>query len=165
MVSVGGFMASYHLPEDKKQKGAITRVMGRRGYFEYGSITSPLSEPSRHLPIRALPTGEQAWWDSLYMIAECPDKRTLNKDDIRKQLKERHGNRKDPTTRYCIEQGEIEGVYCIFSMPMFPLWDNDKVILIGDDAVSPIFIRRGSPTDSPPAHSPSQLRTRCKPSS
>jgi hypothetical protein len=60
MVCVGGFMTSNALPKDPRQDGAMTLVWGRNGYFGYGPATSSPSDPDRHMPSKALPSGDLA---------------------------------------------------------------------------------------------------------
>lgn len=97
----------------------MTLVFGGNGFFGYFfSNTSP-SSPNRDSPYHLSEPGDTVTWWSTYSIAECPtDPKTIDKEDVSRQLRERHGNWRDPVVQNIVNSIEaVENVYPAWTTP------------------------------------------------
>ncbi|KAG8415330.1 hypothetical protein J3458_009188 [Metarhizium acridum] len=95
LCGVGGFIP-YSLVKSDVEIGSMNFVMGGNGFFGYFIAESALDAPHRDSPYHVSPPGESVGWWSTYSVDECPDPKSVDKEDILKQLRERHKDWKDP---------------------------------------------------------------------
>ena len=58
----------------------------------------------------------------------------MNSEEIRTQLRQRHGTWKDPVIQHIIENMTTDRIYPIWTTPDLPHWGQRGVLLIGDAA-------------------------------
>lgn len=109
-------------------------VFGGNGFFGYFHSDSAISDPNRDSPYDVSePGGTISWW-STYAIDECPDHKSIDKDDVTHQLRERHGQWKDPVVQGVIHSARVDNMYPTWTSPQIPTWEREGVVLIGDAA-------------------------------
>ncbi|KAL8813303.1 MAG: hypothetical protein Q9200_000373 [Gallowayella weberi] len=131
MVGVGGFIPSSFLSENEP-RGRMTVTFGAHGFFGYGAST--VASQSNHFAECTAPMGEEATWWSTYETEDLPDTRNFDKEDIQRQLKERHAGWKDPVVRKIVDAAVTDSVYPTWIMPDLPTWHARGLVLIGDAA-------------------------------
>jgi 2-polyprenyl-6-methoxyphenol hydroxylase-like FAD-dependent oxidoreductase len=92
-------------------------TFGPNGFFGY----SPSS------------TTESMWWSTV-QADDLPSQSRIALSDLRKQLKDHHGNWKDPFIQSIIQKADVDHVYPSWTSPELPYWSKDGLILIGDAA-------------------------------
>lgn len=107
-------------------------TFGPHGFFGYGACTS--APASTHDAECSIPQGPEAVWWSTYEIEHPPNTKDMNREDIRKQLLQRHSWWKDPTIRRIIADAEIQSIYPTWTTPELPTWQARGVVLVGDAA-------------------------------
>lgn len=133
LCGVGGFVP-YSLVKGHVEIGSMNFVMGGNGFFGYFIAESALDAPHRDSPYHVSPPGESVGWWSTYSVDECPDPKSVDKEDILKQLRERHKNWKDPVICKVLETSKVTSMYPTWIMPPLPTWERDGVVLVGDAA-------------------------------
>lgn len=128
LVGVGGFVPATHLRE--VPDGQLNMVLGRNGFFGYGySDTSP-SQLGKH--------GDKGIWWSTYSLKSCPtDWRTIDVEDIKDQLRSRHGEWKNSSVRNIVMDEKLDlksALYPTFTVPLLPTWIAGNCVLVGDAA-------------------------------
>ncbi|KAL8768228.1 MAG: hypothetical protein Q9209_005457 [Squamulea sp. 1 TL-2023] len=131
LVGVGGFIPSSYLSE-KQPRGRMIVTFGSHGFFGYGPST--VAPQSNHFAECTAPMGDEAVWWSTYESKDLPDTRRLDRQDIRRQLKERHAGWKDPVVRKTVDEAVIDSVYPTWIMPDLPTWHTRGIVLVGDAA-------------------------------
>lgn len=109
-------------------------VFGGNGFFGYFFSESSMSAANRDSPYHVCEPGDSLAWWSTYEIEECPDRKTLDMDDVTRQLRERHANWKEPVVKKVIQSLEVENMYPTWTLPALPTWERDGVVLVGDAA-------------------------------
>lgn len=109
-------------------------IFGGNGFFGYYFPESHPSDPNRDSPYHVSEPGETLSWWSTYEIKECPDRSTLDMDDVSRQLRERHAQWKDPVIQRIIETARVTNMYPTWTSPPLPTWERDGVVLLGDAA-------------------------------
>ncbi|KJZ75700.1 hypothetical protein HIM_04857 [Hirsutella minnesotensis 3608] len=133
LAGVGGFIPSKDL-KDLVEKGSMNFVFGGNGFFGYFFADSAESSPYRDSPCYVSEPGDKlAWWSS-FTAEECPDPKNLDVEVVSRQLRQRHGNWKDPVVRKVLESIRVENMYPTWSVPPLPTWERDGVVLLGDAA-------------------------------
>ncbi|KAI9799616.1 MAG: hypothetical protein M1833_003931 [Piccolia ochrophora] len=143
LVGVGGFMPSSYLQQPATDlKGEpvtspFTLTFGAAGFFGYGPSDSPAGykvPENVDLTSFVSPVGPTAMWWSTFESAEVPDIKAIDKEDIKRQLKARHGDWNDPVIRKLVEDVNIDLMLPTYTTPSLPTWSRDEVVLIGDAA-------------------------------
>ena len=153
-MGVGGFIPTSELSPEQVS-GRLTMTFGPQGFFGYGVCTSTLFTPASAcesptnetetlrddtqatetlLTQAPNPAGPQAVWWSTYSIADLPDTKTFDRDDIRRQLRSRHSTWADPTIRRIVSTAAIDSIYPTWTTPDLPTWGRNGVVLVGDAA-------------------------------
>lgn len=104
---------------------AMVFTAGRTGFFGYSA-----SGPAPEDPAQA---GTMMWW-STYQTDDVPDRATLDIADIKKQMRERHADWKDPVIQEIIRDVQVDSIYPTWVMPELPTWSENGLVLIGDAA-------------------------------
>jgi 2-polyprenyl-6-methoxyphenol hydroxylase-like FAD-dependent oxidoreductase len=134
LVSIGGFLSSADLKEHI-EKGTMNLIFGGSGFFGYFYSESSKSDPNRDSPYHISEPGETVAWWSTYEIADCPpDPKHIDKEDMARQLRERHGGWSDPVVQKVINKVEVDSMYPTWTSPQLPTWERDGVVLLGDAA-------------------------------
>lgn len=55
-------------------------------------------------------------------------------DDVMRQLRERHGQWKDPVVQSVLTSARVQNMYPTWTSPELPTWERDGVVLLGDAA-------------------------------
>lgn len=109
-------------------------IFGGNGFFGYFYSESDPSDPNRDSPYHVSEPGDSLAWWSTYEIENCPDRKTLDMDDVTRQLRERHSHWKDPVVKNVIQSLRVESMYPTWTIPPLPTWERDGVVLVGDAA-------------------------------
>ncbi|KAL7918434.1 hypothetical protein ACQKWADRAFT_323778 [Trichoderma austrokoningii] len=133
LVGIGGFIPAAGLAEFV-EKGSMNFIFGGNGFFGYFFSDSDPSDPHRDDPRVASEPGETLGWWSTYEIKECPDRSTLDMDDVSRQLRERHAQWKDPVIQRVIKSARVTHMFPTWTSPPLPTWERDGVVLLGDAA-------------------------------
>ncbi|KAL8738181.1 MAG: hypothetical protein Q9181_000994 [Wetmoreana brouardii] len=131
LTGVGGFISSSYLPEDEP-RGRMTVTFGAHGFFGYGAST--VAPQSNHFAECTAPKGSEAVWWSTYETTDVPDTRHFDKDDILRQLKERHAGWHDLTIQKIVDEAVVDSIYPTWLTPELPTWYTDGSVLVGDAA-------------------------------
>ncbi|KLU85895.1 hypothetical protein MAPG_04915 [Magnaporthiopsis poae ATCC 64411] len=116
---VGGVMET-PLPSRVADNKAMVFTFGRDGFFGYAS-GSPAQANSL------------MWW-STFETDSLPSKTRLDPDEIKAQLRQRHGAWSDPVVRDIVSKAEVDTIYPTWALPDLPHWGEDGIVLIGDAA-------------------------------
>ncbi|CAM1508676.1 Fc.00g055240.m01.CDS01 [Cosmosporella sp. VM-42] len=133
LVGVGGFVPAADV-KNFVEKGSMNFIFGGNGFFGYFFCDSDPSAPYRDSPFHISEPGESLAWWSTYEIKSCPDRKSLEMDDVVQQLRERHSQWKDPVVQKVLESVRVQNMYPTWTSPQLPLWDRDGVVLLGDAA-------------------------------
>ncbi|RSL50055.1 hypothetical protein CEP54_012117 [Fusarium duplospermum] len=133
LVGIGGFVAADTLRESV-EKGSINFVFGGSGFFGYFFSDSSPSDPERDSPSHVCEPGDSLAWWSTYEIKECPDAKSLDMDDVMRQLRERHDQWKDPVVQSVLKSAHVQNMFPTWTSPELPTWECDGVVLLGDAA-------------------------------
>ncbi|KAJ5978507.1 hypothetical protein N7501_001849 [Penicillium viridicatum] len=133
LVGVGGFIPAADV-KDFVEPGSMNFVFGGNGFFGYFFSESSMSAVNRDSPYHVSEPGDSLAWWSTYEIEECPDRKTLDMDKVTRQLRERHGNWKEPVVKKVIQSLRVENMYPTWTLPALPTWERDGVVLVGDAA-------------------------------
>jgi 2-polyprenyl-6-methoxyphenol hydroxylase-like FAD-dependent oxidoreductase len=116
--------------------GSMSFVFGGNGFFGYFYSNSDPSSPHRDPAFHVSEPGELVAWWSTYALDECPeDPQAIDREDVARQLRERHSSWQDPVIQTIIHSGvQIDSVYPTWTSPELPTWERDGVILVGDAA-------------------------------
>lgn len=132
-MGIGGFLPSSEI-KDCVEKGSMNFVFGGNGFIGYFHSESAVSDPQRDSPYGVSEPGDTVSWWSTYAIDECPDHKSIDKDDVARQLRERHAHWKDPVVQKVIHSVRVENMYPTWTSPQLPTWERDGVVLVGDAA-------------------------------
>lgn len=116
---VGAFIEG-DVPEAVTKQKSMVFTFGPTGSFGYCSA-APQSQ-------RKL-----GWWSN-WGTPEIPDGNVVDPEEIRRQLKGRHGTWDDPVIRNIIEKMNTDRVYPIWTTPDLPHWGGRGAVLLGDAA-------------------------------
>lgn len=116
---IGSFIES-SLPQEIIEDKSMVFCFGPTGFFGYGS-GGPESANSL------------MWWSN-WDTETAPDRTTIDKDEIKKQLRERHANWKNPVIQFVLENATIDSIYPTWTLPKLPYWGENGLLLIGDAA-------------------------------
>ncbi|RTE82279.1 hypothetical protein BHE90_003198 [Fusarium euwallaceae] len=133
LVGIGGFVPAADVRESV-DKGSINFVFGGSGFFGYFFSDSSPSDPERDSPSHVCEPGDSLAWWSTYEIKECPDTKSLDMDDVMRQLRERHDQWKDPVVQSVLKSAHVQNMYPTWTSPELPIWGRDGVVLLGDAA-------------------------------
>ncbi|KAL1967008.1 hypothetical protein VTN77DRAFT_3532 [Rasamsonia byssochlamydoides] len=136
LVGIGGFIP---ISEDLRKhidKGSMNFVFGGNGFFGYFYSNSSPSDPNRDSAYHVSEPGDSIAWWSTYSLDEPPaDPKAIDREDVTRQLRERHSRWKDPVVKKIIHSGvQIDSVYPTWTSPELPTWERDGVVLVGDAA-------------------------------
>jgi flavin-dependent dehydrogenase len=92
-------------------------VFGRNGFFGYSAADS-----------------NTAMWWSTCQAEDIPEDRKIPSEEMREQLKQRHGHWKDPVVHECIERSTVSQIYPTWTTPDLPTWSSNGLIVLGDAA-------------------------------
>ena len=109
-------------------------MFGGSGFFGYFFSDSSPSDAERDSPSHVCEPGDSLAWWSTYEIKECPDPKSLDMDDVMRQLRERHGQWKDPVVQSVLKSAHIQNMYPTWTSPELPTWERHGVVLLGDAA-------------------------------
>jgi hypothetical protein len=130
---VGGFITADFVRDDV-EKGSMNFVFGGNGFFGYFYSDSAKSAPLRDSPHHVSEPGESLGWWSTYQVDECPDPKTVDKEDIARQLRERHRHWNDPVIQKILHSLDVRNMYPTWTLPPLPTWERFGVVLVGDAA-------------------------------
>ncbi|TLD15408.1 uncharacterized protein PgNI_02364 [Pyricularia grisea] len=116
---VGGFLQMDELPQPALEK-SIVFTFGPAGSFGYCSV-GPLEQ-------RML-----GWWSN-WGQAEMPRSNVMGLEEIRRQLRDRHGAWEDPIIGHVVENMTTDRIYPIWTTPELPCWSRGGAVLLGDAA-------------------------------
>jgi 2-polyprenyl-6-methoxyphenol hydroxylase-like FAD-dependent oxidoreductase len=133
LVGIGGFIPATGLAEFV-EKGSMNFIFGGNGFFGYYFPDSHPSDPNRDSPYLVSEPGETLGWWSTYQIKDCPDRSTLDMEDVCRQLQERHADWKDPVIQRIIKSARATNMYPTWTSPPLPTWERNGVVLLGDAA-------------------------------
>ncbi|KAH7268425.1 hypothetical protein MRS44_011304 [Fusarium solani] len=133
LVGIGGFVPAGDV-RGSVDKGSINFVFGGSGFFGYFFSDSSPSDAERDSPSHICEPGDSLAWWSTYEIKECPDPKSLDMDDVMRQLRERHDQWKDPVVQSVLKSAHIQNMYPTWTSPELPTWERDGVVLVGDAA-------------------------------
>ena len=133
LVGIGGFVSAAAV-KDFVDRGSMNFIFGGNGFFGYFFSDSPPSAPHHDSPFHVSEPGQSLAWWSTYEIKECPDRNTLDMDDVVRQLRERHAQWKDPVVQHVLESVRVQNMYPTWTSPQLPTWERDGVVLLGDAA-------------------------------
>ncbi|KAJ5390676.1 uncharacterized protein N7496_001744 [Penicillium cataractarum] len=133
LVGVGGFIPAADV-KGLVDKGSMNFIFGGNGFFGYFYSESDPSDPNHDSPYHVSEPGDSLAWWSTYEIESCPDRKTLDMDDVTRQLRERHSQWKDPVVEKVIQSLKVESMYPTWTIPPLPTWERDGVVLVGDAA-------------------------------
>lgn len=133
LCGIGGFIP-YSQVKGHVEIGSMNFVMGGNGFFGYFIAESAHDAPYRDSPYHVSPPGESVGWWSTYAVDKCPDPKSVDKEDILKQLRQRHKDWKDPVIRKVLETSKVTNMYPTWIVPPLPTWERDGVVLVGDAA-------------------------------
>ncbi|KAL4919788.1 hypothetical protein BDW62DRAFT_209489 [Aspergillus aurantiobrunneus] len=133
LVGVGEFISTEEV-RDLVEEGSMNLVFGGNGFFGYFFSNSAPSEPDRDSVYQVSKPGESLGWWSTYAVDECPDPKTLDMEAVAKQVRERHGDWKDPAIRKILGSLHVKSMYPTWTSPQLPTWERDGVVLVGDAA-------------------------------
>ena len=109
-------------------------VFGANGFFGYGYNTSSPEGQRMNLPYETCDAGEEASWWSTYYLDECPDWRSLDSEEAKRQLIARHSHWKNAAIHKIIQNVKIDSMYPTWITPELPTWHRAALVLIGDAA-------------------------------
>ncbi|KAI5459130.1 hypothetical protein BGZ63DRAFT_415784 [Mariannaea sp. PMI_226] len=133
LVGIGGFIPASEV-KDCVEKGSMNFIFGGNGFFGYFFSDSSLSDPHRDSPFHISEPGDSLAWWSTYQIKECPDRKSIDIQDVTRQLRERHSHWKDPVVQKVLESVQVQNMYPTWTLPPLPTWERDGVVLLGDAA-------------------------------
>jgi hypothetical protein len=73
------------------------------------------------------------WW-STCEGENIPGNTKIDPEDMRDQLKSRHGNWKDPNIQEFLDKANICSIYPTWTTPLLPHWETDGFVIVGDAA-------------------------------
>ncbi|KAB8239130.1 hypothetical protein ETB97_012820 [Aspergillus alliaceus] len=130
---VGGFIPADQVKDDV-EKGSMNFIIGGNGFFGYFYSDSAPSAPHRDSPYHVSEPGESLGWWSTYQVDECPNPKTIDKEDVARQLRERHRSWKDPVIQKVLDSLDVSSMYPTWTMSPLPTWERNGVVLVGDAA-------------------------------
>jgi 2-polyprenyl-6-methoxyphenol hydroxylase-like FAD-dependent oxidoreductase len=130
---VGGFISTEEV-KGLVEKGSMNLLFSGSGFFGYFYSSSAAYAPDRDSAYSVSEPGESLGWWSTYSADECPDPKTLDMEAVASQLRERHGDWKDPVIRKIIGSLNVKSMYPTWTSPQLPTWERDGVVLVGDAA-------------------------------
>ncbi|KAK9775140.1 putative FAD/NAD(P)-binding domain-containing protein [Seiridium cardinale] len=116
---VGAFL-NLDIPESISKHKSMVFTFGPTGSFGYCSAAP---EAQRKI----------GWWSN-WGTTDIPDGNTMNPEEIRRQLLDRHGTWDDPVIRTIIENMTTDRIYPIWTTPDLPHWGERGAVLLGDAA-------------------------------
>lgn len=116
LIGVGGFINAPPPPTVQQEKSMVF-TFGANGFFGYSASTDK----------------ETMWW-STCEGADIPEKTKIDPEDMRAQLKSRHGSWKDPIIHGILEKADVDSIYPTWTTPLLPHWGTDGLVLVGDAA-------------------------------
>ncbi|KAK1754334.1 salicylate hydroxylase [Echria macrotheca] len=116
---VGGFLRA-PLPPRVLDNRAMVFTFGGNGFFGYASGGPPEANSIM-------------WWSS-FETDSLPSKETLDIDEIKAEMRKRHGNWGDPVVRDIVATADVESIYPTWVMPDLPHWGEKAIVLVGDAA-------------------------------
>lgn len=133
LVGVGGFISTEEV-KGLVEKGSMNLLFSGSGFFGYFFSSSAASAPDRESVYGVSEPGESLGWWSTYSVDECPDPKTLDMEAVADQLRERHGDWKDPVIQKIISSLHVKSMYPTWTSPQLPTWEKNGVVLVGDAA-------------------------------
>jgi 2-polyprenyl-6-methoxyphenol hydroxylase-like FAD-dependent oxidoreductase len=91
-------------------------TFGPNGFFGYSS------------------SGKGTMWWSTCEATDIPPSTRISLEDMRAQLKARHGKWKDPVLQAIVEKADVDSIYPVWTTPELPYWGKQGCVLIGDAA-------------------------------
>jgi 2-polyprenyl-6-methoxyphenol hydroxylase-like FAD-dependent oxidoreductase len=113
---VGGFLPSTSHPPILEEK-AMVFTFGPNGFFGYSGSSRT----------------DTMWW-STCEASDVPPSTRISVQEMRAQLKSRHGKWKDPVVQAIIEKADVDSIYPVWTTPELPYWGKDGCVLVGDAA-------------------------------
>ncbi|RAK79016.1 FAD-dependent oxidoreductase [Aspergillus fijiensis CBS 313.89] len=136
LVGVGGFIPAdsvNHLVET----GSMNFIFGGNGFFGYFYAKSASSDRNRDSPCHVSQPGDLlAWWSTYAIEKSPPDSRSIDTEDVTRQLRERYAHWTDPVVQRIVRKIRVESMWPTWTSPQLPTWERDGVVLIGDAAHS-----------------------------
>jgi 2-polyprenyl-6-methoxyphenol hydroxylase-like FAD-dependent oxidoreductase len=116
LLGVGGFIDEPP-PPDVQQDKSMVFTFGANGFFGYSASADK----------------ETMWW-STCEGEDIPEKTKIDPEDMRQQLKNRHGSWKDSNIQRILDKADVGSIYPTWTTPLLPHWGTDGLILVGDAA-------------------------------
>lgn len=133
LVGIGGFIPADQV-RDQVEPGSMNFILSGNGFFGYFFANSDTSAPDRASPCHVSEPGSSLTWWSTYSVDQCPDPKTLDMQDVTRQLHERHGSWDEPVIKAVLRSLRVDSMYPTWTVPSLPTWYRDGVVLVGDAA-------------------------------
>ncbi|KAK2053484.1 FAD/NAD(P)-binding domain-containing protein [Colletotrichum caudatum] len=117
---VGGFLPMRDLPASVRDDKSVVFTFGPTGSFGYCSAA-----PEEQ--------GILGWWSN-WGRPDIPQNNVMEPDEIRQQLRSRHGAWRDPVIQHVLEHSSTNRVYPIWTTADLPFWSAHGAVLLGDAA-------------------------------
>jgi 2-polyprenyl-6-methoxyphenol hydroxylase-like FAD-dependent oxidoreductase len=139
LVGIGGLIPISKLTEQNISisKGTMTFCLGRNGFFGYFPSNSHSKSPSHDSPYHVSDLGDSLGWWSTYALEEYPkNPKSIDMEDVNRQLRERHAIWSNPVIQAIINQDTqlAKHIYPTWTSPPIPTWSRNGIILVGDAA-------------------------------
>ncbi|CAI6285632.1 unnamed protein product [Periconia digitata] len=116
---VGSFLDE-DIPESITKDKTMVFTFGPTGSFGYCSA-APVNQ-------RVL-----SWWSN-WGISDFPSSNVMNVEDVRRELRKRHGTWNDPVIQRIIDKMSTDRIYPVWTTPDLPFWGAKGALLVGDAA-------------------------------
>lgn len=132
-MGIGGFIPTDEIKEHV-ELGSMNMILGGGGAFGYFYTESSPSAPNRDSLSQVSEPGDKLLWYSTYSADVCPDTKTIDLDDVTRQLRERHQGWQDPVLQKVLKDVRVENMWPTWTVPELPIWQREGVVLVGDAA-------------------------------
>lgn len=132
-MGIGGFIPADQV-RDQVEPGSMNFILSGKGFFGYFFANSDTSAPHRDSPYHVSEPGSSLTWWSTYSVDRCPNPKTLDMQDVTRQMHERHGSWGDPVIKTVLGSLHVDNMYPTWTVSSLPTWYSDGVVLVGDAA-------------------------------
>ncbi len=100
---------------------------------KHKSMVFTLGPTGLYCSVASLSQRKLSWWSN-WGSPYVPDGNVVKMEEIRKQLRERHGTWKDPVIQHIMDDMTTDRVYPVWTTPSLPHWGRGGAVLLGDAA-------------------------------
>ncbi|PYH42503.1 FAD-dependent oxidoreductase [Aspergillus saccharolyticus JOP 1030-1] len=134
LVGIGGFIPSDTVNE-LVEPGSMNFIFGGNGFFGYFYAESACTDPNRASPCHVSAPGSLlAWWSTYALDTGPPSPKSIDPDDVTRQLRDRYASWTDPVVQKILPRIRVQTVWPTWTSPPLPVWERDGVVLVGDAA-------------------------------